>query len=90
MQECYELDYIAFTRGAEGALLKNDHVCCDCPGIKTKIVDTVGAGDSYTAVLAFGILHKLDWNKLIDCQFCSGVCLFTIWCKSSFTRIINL
>ncbi len=64
LQERYELDYIALTRGAEGALLKNHEICCDCPGIKTKIVDTVGAGDSYTAVLAFGILHKLPLDQI--------------------------
>lgn len=64
LQERYELDYIAFTRGAEGALLKNHKIFCDFPGIKTKIVDTVGAGDSYTAVLAFGILHKLPLDQI--------------------------
>lgn len=64
LQEHYELDYIALTRGAEGALLKNGQIFCDCPGFKTKVVDTVGAGDSYTAVLAFGILHKLPLEQI--------------------------
>ena len=64
LQDRYELDYVALTRGAEGALLKNHQICCDCPGIKTKIVDTIGAGDAYTAVLAFGILNKLPLGQI--------------------------
>lgn len=64
LQERYELDYIAFTRGAKGALLKNHQICCDCHGVKTKVVDTVGAGDSYTAVLGFGIPHKLPLEQI--------------------------
>lgn len=66
LQVRYELDYIALTRGAEGALLKNRKIICDCPGFKTEVLDTVGAGDSYTAVLAFGILHKLPLDQIND------------------------
>jgi fructokinase len=64
LQDRYELDYVALTRGAEGALLKNRRLSLDCPGLPTEIIDTVGAGDSYTAVLAFGILHKLPLEKI--------------------------
>ncbi len=64
LQDRYGLDYIALTRGANGALLKNLHMISDCPGFKTKIIDTIGAGDSYTAVLAFGILHKLPLDQI--------------------------
>ena len=64
LQDRYELNYIALTRGAEGALIKNGQMSSDCPGIKTEILDTIGAGDSYTAVLAFGILHKLPLEQI--------------------------
>ena len=64
LQDQYELDYIALTRGADGALLKNGQISCDCPGFKTEVLDTIGAGDSYTAVLAFGILHKLPLDQI--------------------------
>lgn len=64
LQDRYELDYVAFTRGAEGALLKNRQHSYDCPGFKTEIIDTVGAGDSYTAVLTLGILYKLSLEKI--------------------------
>ena len=36
LQEHYELDHIALTRGAEGAFLKNQQTCSDCPGFDTE------------------------------------------------------
>jgi len=60
----YELQYIALTRGAKGGVLMDDQTCCDCPGFPTTIIDTVGAGDSYTAVLAYGILHQLPLVRI--------------------------
>ncbi|MBN1972056.1 MAG: carbohydrate kinase [Sedimentisphaerales bacterium] len=70
LQDSYELDYIALTHGAKGALLKNHLICCDCPGFTTTVVDTIGAGDSYTAVLAFGILHNLPLDQINQMANC--------------------
>ncbi len=64
LRDRYELGYIALTRGAEGSLLMDRQVCCDCPGFQAEVVDTVGAGDSYTAAMAFGILHQLPLDQI--------------------------
>jgi fructokinase len=64
LRDRYELQYIALTRGAKGSVLMDHHSCCDCPGFPTTIIDTVGAGDSYTAVLAYGILHQLPLDRI--------------------------
>jgi fructokinase len=64
LRDRYELQYIALTRGAKGSVLMDQHSCCDCPSFPTTIIDTVGAGDSYTAVLAYGILHQLPLVRI--------------------------
>lgn len=64
LRDRYEIQCIALTRGAKGSVLMDDQTCCDCPGFPTTVVDTVGAGDSYTAVLAYGILHQLPLVRI--------------------------
>jgi len=54
-QRC-QLRCIAFTRGGRGSLLLSEGHWSDHPGIHTNVVDTVGAGDSFTAALALGLL----------------------------------
>lgn len=76
LQERYELEYIALTQGAEGSVLMDRHISCDCPGYEVTVIDTVGAGDSYTALLAFGILHHmpLDWINRMANRAAAYVC----------------
>lgn len=51
----YSLQGIALTRGGHGALLGTAAgEWSDTPGAATAVVDTVGAGDAYTAALAIG------------------------------------
>lgn len=63
--EKFDLQMIALTRGAHGALLldangdSHDH-----PGFPVKIVDTVGAGDAFTAALLVGLLHHMPIAQL--------------------------
>ncbi len=52
----YGLSTIAFTRGGNGSLLFSHGVWSDHPGIPAQVQDTVGAGDSFTAAMAFGLL----------------------------------
>ncbi len=47
---------VILTRGAEGATALTAKHAVSVPGIATKVVDTVGAGDTFTA----GILARLD------------------------------
>lgn len=74
----HDLQVIALTRGAEGATLINeDGERSDLPAQPTKIVDTVGAGDAYTAALAIGLLDGLPledintWANHVAAYACS-------------------
>lgn len=60
----FSLQLIALTKGEKGSILytQNEKSCKDAP--KVKIVDTVGAGDSFTAILVTGLLHKVELCKI--------------------------
>ena len=58
----------ALTRGSAGALLqRRDGTSADHPGHPVgRVVDTIGAGDAFTAALAVGLLRGLPLAKLND------------------------
>ena len=60
----FQLRLVALTRGSAGSLLFQDGVWSDCPSVPIEIVDTVGAGDAFTAALVQGLLHKMDLNQI--------------------------
>ena len=72
----FALEAVALTRGAGGAVLLRDGQVSQQPGVETRVVDTVGAGDAYTAVLALGLLdgHDLDAINRRACQVAAFVC----------------
>lgn len=61
----FSLQLVALTRGAAGAtLLSKSGEQSDLPGQPTIVVDTVGAGDSFTAVLVIGLLSGHPLAKI--------------------------
>lgn len=52
----YDIRLVAYTRGDKGSLLYSGGEVSDHPGYKTMVVDTVGAGDAFTATLVTGML----------------------------------
>jgi len=72
----FELRLVAFTRGAEGSLLLTAGDIADHAGIPTEVVDTVGAGDSFTAAMCMGLLqnHPLEEINRRACQVAAFVC----------------
>ena len=56
----YNLKLIALTRGAQGSLLWRDGEISDLAGVATRVVDTIGAGDSFTAAMTLGLLAGWD------------------------------
>ena len=63
----FELKAVALTKGANGSsLLLGEHMVSR-PGSKLIIADTVGAGDSYTAALALGLLAGDKPEQILEC-----------------------
>ena len=61
--ENYDLNLIALTKGEYGSLVVlPDQESFQKPN-KIEIIDTVGAGDAFTAGLVFGLLNGLDLDK---------------------------
>lgn len=58
----FDLTLVALTRGDRGSLLWAEGDWSDHPGCPTTVVDTVGAGDAFTAALVVGWLagHHLE------------------------------
>jgi len=53
----HEVKLVCVTRGSRGSLLVSADECSEHPGFKVKVVDTVGAGDAFTAALVHGYLR---------------------------------
>ena len=64
LRQKLDLRLIAYTRGGEGSLLVEAGEISDHPGFPTKVIDTVGAGDSFTATLCMGLLQKLPLEEI--------------------------
>lgn len=58
----YDLALVALTRGPNGSRLFTPEAVSDHPGYETAVMDTIGAGDAFTAALLLGHLrgHVLD------------------------------
>ena len=53
----YKLQLVVLTRGDRGSLLVAPEEISDHPGYPADIVDTIGAGDSFTAAVTLGLLR---------------------------------
>ena len=55
--EGFGLQAVALTKGAAGSVLRTREERSEHPGFTVDVVDTVGAGDAYTAALILGLLE---------------------------------
>lgn len=76
LAERWNLKTAAITLGSDGALLWHDGTLVRSPGVPTEIVDTVGAGDSFTAAMTIGLLQQRDLQQVSDhaCEVAAFVC----------------
>jgi len=76
LRRMLDLRLLAYTRGGEGSLLVTANETSDHPGFPTEVIDTVGAGDSFTATLCMGLLQNLPLAEINRraCQVASFVC----------------
>ena len=72
-----DIETVALTRGSRGSTVYTQDAQFDSPSEKVDaIVDTVGAGDAYAAILAAGHIKKLPWKETIGLAstFASLIC----------------
>lgn len=72
----YQLSMLACTRGKNGSLLYDGSEMCEHPGLDTRVADTVGAGDSFTAALTMGLLKGWPLAQISEAanRIASHVC----------------
>ena len=58
LQEYFGLKQVVITLGEKGAFIANGETAQALPAFKVTAVDTPGAGDAFTAGLAFGLYHE--------------------------------
>ena len=77
MRERFGISAIAVTHGERGSdlFMEDGRYHVDSPSLTT-LVDTVGAGDAYAAMLAAGILMKQPPRSILDAasDFASKIC----------------
>ena len=56
LAERWQLRAIALTRGDRGSVLLTAHEWSEHPGVTVNVVDTIGAGDAFTAAMTVGLL----------------------------------
>ncbi len=72
----FKLRLVALTRGDQGSVLMSAAGIHVHPGIRTSVVDTVGAGDAFTAGVVMGLLQGLRLDQVNDLanRLASHVC----------------
>jgi len=66
MRRRYDLRMVAVTRGPAGSMLCDADGLHDHPGVPVTVVDTIGAGDAFTAALGVGLLRGLPLPVVHD------------------------
>jgi fructokinase len=62
----FDLDLVVYTMGDKGSRMITSNYEGSHTGFKTQVVDTVGAGDSFIAVVTVGLLLGLDLDRIQD------------------------
>ncbi len=60
----FELNMIVLTIGSEGSLIITAEDYSQSVPVVTKIEDTIGAGDSFSAAIVIGLLHNVEIHEL--------------------------
>ena len=76
LRQKFDLELVAMTRGAQGAIVVTRSETIDQPGIPVKVCDTVGAGDAFTAALIVGLCSGASVCSCVAnaCRVASVVC----------------
>jgi fructokinase len=64
LMELFDLKLVALTGGEEGSMLISKEEKSEIKTPKVEVADTIGAGDSFSAALAMGMLEGLPLKKI--------------------------
>lgn len=67
VSERYQLQLCILTKGEKGSVLYSGEQISVHQGFKVDVKDTVGAGDAFTAAIAFGLLNGFELDYMHDC-----------------------
>jgi fructokinase len=72
----FDLQLVALTRGPQSSLIYQDGWWSESISEPVRVVDTVGAGDAFTAALTMGLLNRMDIDIIhaLAAQVASFVC----------------
>lgn len=62
----FDLELVCLTRGEKGSMLVTDNNVFEHSGYKVRVVDAVGAGDAFTAVLAHHYLRETPLERICE------------------------
>jgi fructokinase len=62
----YKLDLMCYTRSSRGCYFVSATECCDHPGYRVKVADTIGAGDAFTATVVHHYLAGATLNTIAE------------------------
>ena len=60
----YQFELLIFTRGEEGSMIISPDECSSHPGLQCPVVDTIGAGDSFTAMAILCYLQSMELDAI--------------------------
>lgn len=66
LQERFDLKLTILTQGQHGSILLTQNSLDIHPGVKTSVIDTVGAGDAFTAAAVLGFLKGQPLKQIND------------------------
>jgi fructokinase len=74
--EKFNINLIAVTFGKDGAILSNKEYTDYYRSESLEVIDTLGAGDAYSAIVCIGYLFNMDMQKtnLLANQFALDIC----------------
>ncbi|MDQ8195613.1 carbohydrate kinase [Coraliomargarita sp. SDUM461004] len=64
LQARFDLRLLVYTRGSKGSQLLTAETMHETPCHPVDMIDSVGAGDSFTAAICMGLLHQWPLNRI--------------------------
>lgn len=62
----YKLTMMCYTRSDKGSYFVTATECCDHPGYRVEVADTIGAGDAFTAAVVHNYLQKKSLGEIAE------------------------